>query len=217
MFLVLQPFVTASKTLKLASLQIIEQGQHRGYGVPDAVGQPSSNDTGGRRGMFHLVDNYKFFNETPKWKNFPVTYGFVSNSRIPVGLDSRAVNDSVAAAFKVWEAVVPKFAFKKVEPGETANIKITFTKINGTYYGFGYAPPNGTLQLDNDHTNWSTGSAPARNQLDLQSGVMHEIGQTLGLDHSTDHSAVMYDTLIRGTTKRVLAPDDKDGITKLYA
>ncbi|KAK8711106.1 hypothetical protein V6N13_146402 [Hibiscus sabdariffa] len=137
LFLVLQPFAATSRTLKLAS-QVIEQGQHRGCGVPDIIGQPiTSNDTGERHGMFHLVDNYKFFNGSPKWTNFPVTYGFLSNSRIPAGLDSQAVNDSVAAAFKVWEAAYPKFAFKKVEPGDTANIKIEFTWLYGRYYGFG--------------------------------------------------------------------------------
>ncbi|GMI98230.1 hypothetical protein HRI_003492300 [Hibiscus trionum] len=209
MFLVLQPFAATSRIVKPASLQNLEPGQHRGCGISNIIVQTTFNGT--------EVDDFKFFPGNLRWTNFPVTYGYVPGSSVPNGLTVQAVIAAVEAAFKVWEGAVPKFAFKKANPGDTPNIKIQFTRLPGRYYGYGYAPPNGLVSIDNDHTYWSAGSTPKYYELDLQSGLMHEFGHALGLDHSTDQSAVMNDTLIAGTTKRVLAQDDKDGIQKLYA
>ncbi|KAK8268695.1 hypothetical protein V6Z11_D11G082800, partial [Gossypium hirsutum] len=159
-------------------------------------------------GVFHLVENYSFFNGNPKWENFPVTYGFRSGFPLPAGLDTQEVEDAIDA--------IPKFAFQKVEPGDGADINIAFAELSGTMYGFAYAPPNGSLFLGID-TNWSTSSNPGTLQLDLQSGAMHEIGHTLGLDRSEFEDAVMFVTLCTGTTKRKLSQDDIDGIRTLYA
>ncbi|KAK8325886.1 hypothetical protein V6Z11_A11G080100 [Gossypium hirsutum] len=169
MFLVLQPFVAKSRPVKFD------------HGHNNVKQSPGCGITHGKSdGVFHLVENYSFFNGDPKWENFPVTYGFRSGFSLPAGLDSQEVEDAIDAAVLEWQTTVPKFAFQKVEPGDGADINIAFAELSGTKYGFAYAPPNGSLFLDID-TNWSTSSNPGTLQLDLQSGAMHEIGHTLGL------------------------------------
>ncbi|KAA3475422.1 metalloendoproteinase 1-like [Gossypium australe] len=54
------------------------------------------------------------------------------------------------------------------------------------------------------------------NQLDLQSGAMHEIGHALGLGHSRNPDAVMYYRLDCGRNKRNLSQDHITGLQTLY-
>ncbi len=61
--------------------------------------------------------------------------------------------------------------------------------------------------------NWTTGSAV---NVDLQSVVTHEFGHALGLNHSTNSSAVMYASYTAGTLKRSLTADDLAGLTAIY-
>ncbi len=52
---------------------------------------------------------------------------------------------------------------------------------------------------------------------DVQNTVTHEAGHSLGLDHSPDPAATMYATGPTGeVTKRILAPDDIQGICSIY-
>lgn len=51
---------------------------------------------------------------------------------------------------------------------------------------------------------------------DMETVALHEIGHLLGLDHSPDENAVMYETVSRRKVKRVLTQDDIDGINDLY-
>ncbi|XP_039051561.1 metalloendoproteinase 1-MMP-like [Hibiscus syriacus] len=133
------------------------------------------------------------------------------SSSIPAYLDPQAVATAIDTAFRKWQAAVPKFAFGKIYPGEYANIKIGFTPLDG-YYGYGYYPPDGRLYLDNSHTNWSTKSYPAGYEEDLMSGAMNAIGHTLGLEDSTNPSAVMYPTLYSGS----ISEEDMNRIQNLY-
>ncbi|WP_297677615.1 matrixin family metalloprotease [Tepidiforma sp.] len=68
------------------------------------------------------------------------------------------------------------------------------------------------MQFDPDW-NWTTGS-PA--SVDLQSVALHEFGHALGLNHSSDFSAVMYASYASGSMKRTLTQDDLDGLYAIY-
>jgi len=52
---------------------------------------------------------------------------------------------------------------------------------------------------------------------DLRNTASHEIGHTLGLDHSTDPNATMYGMAMPGeTNKRTISEDDEKGVCSLY-
>ncbi|KAE8695895.1 hypothetical protein F3Y22_tig00110678pilonHSYRG00104 [Hibiscus syriacus] len=194
--LVLQSFVVKSRPVKSESPG---QGSHGGRPTSDA--------------SFHSDVNNTLLSE--RWNTFPVTYGFKSSSSMPAYLDPQAVATAIDTAFRKWQATVPKFAFRKIYPGEDANIKIGFTPLHG-YTGYGYSPPDGRLYLDNSHTNWSTKSYPAGYEQDLMSVSMNAIGHTLGLGDSTNPTAVMYPTLYDGSIKRELSEEDMNRIQILY-
>lgn len=66
----------------------------------------------------------------------------------------------------------------------------------------------------NTYYPWSSSGDP--NSYDLQSSATHEFGHWLTLYHSTDTTAVMYASLVRGQSKRSLAQDDINGIKYIY-
>ncbi|XP_039001154.1 metalloendoproteinase 1-MMP-like [Hibiscus syriacus] len=201
-------FLVNSRPITLESLRNHEQDRRRSSGSPDDIGRPTFD------GLFHFDANHTL--SSGRWYHSPLTYGFTSTSSMPPNLNSNVVVAVIDAAFRKWQGAVPEFAFQRIYPGENADIKISFTTLDPKNYGFGYYPPDGRLYLDIDHTIWSTKSYPAGNELDLMSGAMHEIGHTLGLEHSSDRTAVMYPYLDYGTNKRELSQEDIYVVQSLY-
>ncbi|MEX0309157.1 MAG: matrixin family metalloprotease [Tateyamaria sp.] len=50
----------------------------------------------------------------------------------------------------------------------------------------------------------------------MMSVVLHEVGHCIGLAHSTESTAVMYEGIELGTAKRAITSDDKAGRDSLY-
>lgn len=69
------------------------------------------------------------------------------------------------------------------------------------------------IQFNNVGFVWSTDGR--RGTVDTQSIATHEEGHFLGLDHSSQSSAVMYASY-SGGIKRALTPDDQGGVCALY-
>jgi hypothetical protein len=53
------------------------------------------------------------------------------------------------------------------------------------------------------YTTWPTGS-----QFDLQTAALHEVGHSIGIDHSADSLSIMYPTISKGVSRRYLTHDD---------
>lgn len=53
--------------------------------------------------------------------------------------------------------------------------------------------------------------------LDLQTILTHEVGHALGIEHSDDPRAVMYEHVLPGEVRRELTADDVDAVHALYA
>ncbi|CAI0396646.1 unnamed protein product [Linum tenue] len=168
--------------------------------------------------------DYRFFKGEPKWNQNRFRYKFF-RGRPPAGLKEATYKSAVARAFRSWSNVT-RFAFENVDSRVLLNVDMTiafYSRDHGD--GNPFDGPKGTLahaaqpryglfHLDADEK-W-TDNPRKKDQFDLESISLHEIGHMLGLDHSDDKSAAMYAYLDGGKTKRRLQSADIRGIKTLY-
>lgn len=87
-------------------------------------------------------------------------------------------------------------------------------------HAFFPAPPNpesiaGDMHFD-DAELWEIGNGLGPLAFDLMWVAVHELGHSLGLDHSADPSAVMFPYVTANSVYGGLMPDDISGILSLY-
>ncbi|KAB1205329.1 Metalloendoproteinase 1 [Morella rubra] len=169
-----------------------------------------------RRGLFHTISHYTFFQGMPKWSasQYHLTYGFLQ------GTPTEAIGP-VARAFRTWAAKT-HFTFSQAQTLANANIKIGFYRRDhgdrspfdgaGGTLAHAFAPTDGRFHYDADEQ-WSVGARPGA--FDLETVALHEIGHLLGLGHSSVEGAIMYSSISQGVTKGLHA-DDIQGIKALY-
>ncbi|KAA0037435.1 metalloendoproteinase 2-MMP-like [Cucumis melo var. makuwa] len=167
-------------------------------------------------GHFHTVSHYAFFDGNPKWpaSKSHLTYGFLP------GTPSKAVAP-VGRAFKTWGAHT-HFNFSRASKYKKADIKISFRSGDhgdghsfdgvGGVIAHGFAPTDGRLHFDAIES-WAVGAVA--DSFDLETVALHEIGHLLGLHHSSVEGAIMWPSIMEGTTKGLDA-DDIAGINALY-
>ncbi|KAI3726052.1 hypothetical protein L1987_65849 [Smallanthus sonchifolius] len=181
-------------------------------GVPD---KKSSHNR--QTKLLHIVSHYEFFPNSPRWppSKMHLTYAFGSNY-------PNAYVPPVDSAFNTWANASGYFTFSRVDDITSSDLKISFKSgdigggviLNETILAYAYAPTNGTFYYtENENITWSVGPAP--NAFDLETVALHEIGHLLGLDHSEDQNAIMWDYLPIGEAKG-LNEDDIQGIKALY-
>ncbi|KAK2967877.1 hypothetical protein RJ640_029871 [Escallonia rubra] len=170
----------------------------------------------------HTVSHYSFFSGRPKWSPMKthLTYRFSSSVQV-VGLEY--LRSACSSAFKRWQDV-SHFTFQEASEGAAAaDIVIGFHRGNhgdgeqnafdGPTLAHAFAPEKGWFHYDADEK-WSLN--PSRDQVDLESVAVHEIGHLLGLSHTPDiPGAIMYPEFSYGIVKRNLHPDDIEGIRVL--
>lgn len=96
-----------------------------------------------------------------------------------------------------------------------ANQSGSVLAVTCSWYGAGSpfgAASEFDMQIDPGWT-WTVGGSP---NIDLQSVVTHEFGHALGLNHSSDPSAVMYPSYGAGSIRRTLGGDDVAGMVAIY-
>ena len=128
------------------------------------------------------------------------------------------VRNNLQKAFGMWASHV-NLTFTQVLNSSIADILIFFASKNhsdssnfdGPYgvLAHAYYPQNGDVHYDNDET-WNIGGVGG---IDFFSVSLHEIGHSLGLQHSSVNGAVMYPTYQVWSN---LTTDDINGIKALY-
>ncbi|XP_075048016.1 matrix metalloproteinase-18-like [Mixophyes fleayi] len=168
------------------------------------------------------------YNVGAKWKKDILTYKIINTT---VQLPDKFVRDELIKALKVWEnASILKFV--EVNVNQTADIDIFFVsglhsdgKNNafdgpGRVLGHAFMPPfskskrpiDGDLHLDNDEK-WTINEKKGVN---LLQAAAHELGHSLGLDHSTIPGALMAPTYKGYKPLFQLHQDDIEAIQVLY-
>lgn len=144
-----------------------------------------------------------------RWEKTSLTFQF---NNCPHQSNCEASHDTVRQAFADWQTLIP-LTFTEVSGG--ADIEVTWSgaeegfSAEGDVLAFAYFPDSGGDIFINDAISWQVGFGS-----DLYLVAAHEIGHSLGLDHSDDPAALMYPTSTELTTG--IASDDVRGIQALY-
>jgi peptidoglycan hydrolase-like protein with peptidoglycan-binding domain len=172
-------------------------------GMPDNVPRldPSDKFDAGTRRWPGPIVTWKITNPGPNtgainWDNTPITVG-------------QAVT-AFAAGLATW---TPRtgLTFQQITNGGSADITITFASTGG----FSAVTTNGGATMTfNTGGGWSTSDTQKPNTADLQTVVMHEMGHSLGLNHSSFTSANMFP--ITPQVFRTLSIDDYVAVSVLY-
>ncbi|KAL5722481.1 hypothetical protein ACHQM5_005997 [Ranunculus cassubicifolius] len=194
-------------------------------GVADIIDGSTRMGSGKNKpSSLRTVSHFSFLrgDPPPRWpaSQTHLTYRF--NSTVDV-VDVQTLRSVVSQAFAKWEAV-SQFTFTEAT-GSDSDIEIGFQKRdhgdNAPFSGTGdvlahaYPPTIGVFHYDADES-WSTNPDSSRNEFDLESIAVHEIGHLLGLGHSEFSDAVMWGSYDAGATRRELTQDDIQGIRTLY-
>ncbi|XP_018423424.1 PREDICTED: matrix metalloproteinase-18-like [Nanorana parkeri] len=168
------------------------------------------------------------YNRGARWKTDMLTYKIINTTaKLQTGL----VRDELVKAIKVWESASP-LKFVEVNVNQTADIDIFFVSGlhndgernafdgPGRVLGHAFMPPfskskksiDGDLHLDNDEK-WTINEKKGVN---LLQAAAHELGHSLGLEHSTIPGALMAPTYKGYKPLFELHPDDIEAIQALY-
>lgn len=145
-----------------------------------------------------------------KWNKLSLTYQMIN---CPARLDCEATRGAVRRAFADWAAVS---ALSFTEVSGRADIELSFTLddpefgTEGDVLAFAYFPSDGGDIFFDDAEPWTLHDG---GDTDFYVVTLHEIGHSLGLDHSNDPSAIMY--AFSGTAS-TLQRDDILAIQRLY-
>eukprot|EP00092_Neocalanus_flemingeri_P003487 GFUD01003738.1.p1 GENE.GFUD01003738.1~~GFUD01003738.1.p1 ORF type:complete len:277 (+),score=69.85 GFUD01003738.1:77-907(+) len=171
-----------------------------------------------RCGLSDVIANYVV--EGSKWEKEELTFSILkypTNSRI----SNQDVDQTVEKAFTMWENE-SNLVFRRINSGN-ADIKISFEKYEheddkpfdgqGGVLAHAFFPQyGGDIHVD-DSENWTIDEFNGKNFLQT---FLHELGHSLGLEHSDVTSSVMapfyrgWDPFLR------ITEDDKMAITSIY-
>jgi len=163
----------------------------------------------------------EFLAAATKWDHQHLGFNL---SKGTVDLSNASVIDALRLAYRNW-CLVSQMEVHSAGAGAEIDVKFV-TGDHGDGFSFDgagpllghgfYPPPNGgaiagDLHFDDAET-WTRNLPPSGTDLDTV--ALHEAGHTLGLDHSSDTSAVMY--AYYNGPRRSLTADDIAGIRSLY-
>jgi hypothetical protein len=168
-------------------------------------------------------------NQEVYWDTNNITWSLFTKL-LPANLTRNEVSQEIHEAFMIWQRTT---SWQKKETilyftqlndnDKSANIRILFARGDhndgfafdgpGSVLAHAWFPPIGMLHLDADEQ-WLLTDDDEKNGTYLLRVVTHEIGHTLGLQHSSVEKAMMY-AWYRGDAVELNA-DDVNGLEQLY-
>jgi hypothetical protein len=161
------------------------------------------------------------FNAITKWGKNDLTYVFLNGTNT---LPNQDEHELVRQAFVLWGEHVP-LTFTEVNNPNDADFLISwevgnhgdsdpFDGIGGTLAHATFPNPFADRQVEvhfDDEEPWTNSTSI---DVDLLTVAAHELGHSLGLDHSNDPNALMFPSYFG--PRRFLGSDDIAGIQSLY-
>jgi len=160
----------------------------------------------------------RFAAQGSKWTKNVVNYQFVGP--LTKDLDPKIIKSEVQKAFDIWSSAVPELKFKE---GSPVDIEVKFvTRDHGDGNAFDgpgkvlahafFPQYGGDIHFDDDET-FTSETKSGTNLLQV---AIHELGHSMGLEHSDVKEAIMY-PFYRGYVPNVkLHSDDIAGMKYIY-
>lgn len=180
-------------------------------------------------------DGYPGYPDHNRWQKSELTYYIQSYAD---GISISQQDDIFAESFETW-AEVTNLSFYRVNSPGQADIVVGFGSYghcqlystinttcshsssfdgNGNVLAHAYFPGQGVISGDTHFDadeQWTTSNSDP-NGISLLSVAVHEIGHSLGLDHSNDIYSVMYPSYDGSNIKITLGDSDVARIRELY-
>ncbi len=151
-----------------------------------------------------------------------LTY-YVGNA--PSYLSQSAVEAAIETALGVWSEVIVVEFTPTSRSGQRDSLDFTFRNLDGpggtiaqAYFPDDVNPARiaGDVQFDSSER-WEIGNAQGSRAFDLVLVAVHEIGHSLGLNHTDEHGSIMKPSISPNVEFVTLSAHDVHAIEKLYA
>ncbi|MDZ4848934.1 MAG: matrixin family metalloprotease [Pirellulaceae bacterium] len=158
----------------------------------------------------------------PGLGNASLTYYIANN---PSSLSKAATTAAIEKAFATWTSVANITFTPTTKAGLDNSIDISFQRIDGSggTLAQAYLPKDvnrgriaGDIQFDSSEV-WEVGNSLGSRAMDLIWVAVHEIGHSLGLDHTTARGSVLAASASANQSFTSLVASDVAAIRSLYA
>lgn len=144
---------------------------------------------------------------------------------IPSEIDEAQFRSGIEDALNVWASVADVTFEETNSPRRRDSIDITFGSIDGAggTLAQAYLPDDvtfgrlaGDIEFDSDES-WEFGNARRGAATDIVLVAIHELGHSLGLEHTDNPASIMFPSVSPNATFQGLHQSDIDAILSLYA
>ena len=203
-------------------------GWHRPY-TPDTPSTDTPDETDETDHDHDNEDDHDHSNTSQGWDgsgqgSAELTY-YIDASGIPSNLTISVVTEAIETALSAWSEVADITFTQTSTAGLDDSLDFSFTSIdgNGGTVAQAYFPDDvnnssiaGDVQFDISES-WEVGNSQGNSAFDLVYVAAHEIGHSLGLEHTSDTGSVLYPSVSANQQFQGLSQTDVNEVLEIYA